>query len=323
MESPNDVNGHDVAVTPPQPSTSGGNTLLKAALASIVLAVIKGAAFLVSGSLVALGSFFDSIGDVIVSTFNAYIQRVARKSPDAEHPFGHGGIEVLSSMAQGLVLIIFGIALVLEAVQRWTGHTRGMFDLKPEGIPFAVGILFVSAAGGFLINLMFERSRKKAGTARSLTAVADQSHYAGDAWVNLISAVGLIAIYFFKQPILDLIFGVVSAMMLAASGINVLRHCFGDILHSQVSMEMRRLIIDTAKGIDDRIQSIHRLRARQLGPTTFVDFHMTLPSQMELEEAHLLGEKVALAIRRKFVGADVIIHLDPDSEPPDELWSPN
>ena len=300
MESPNDVNGHDVAVTPPQPSTSGGNTLLKAALASIVLAVIKGAALLVSGSLVALGSFFDSIGDVIVSTFNAYIQRVARKSPDAEHPFGHGGIEVLSSMAQGLVLIIFGIALVLEAVQRWTGHTRGMFDLKPEGIPFAVGILFVSAAGGFLINLMFERSRKKAGTARSLTAVADQS-----------------------QPILDLIFGVVSAMMLAASGINVLRHCFGDILHSQVSMEMRRLIIDTAKGIDDRIQSIHRLRARQLGPTTFVDFHMTLPSQMELEEAHLLGEKVALAIRRKFVGADVIIHLDPDSEPPDELWSPN
>jgi len=55
-----------------------------------------------------------------------------------------------------------------------------------------------------------------------------------------------------------------------------------------------------------------------MGPATFVDFHMMLPHQMTLQEAHDIGEDVARQILREIPHAEVLYHLDPDTEPVDE-----
>lgn len=305
-------------------SKTNSNALRIAAAISAGLAGVKLAAFFLSGSLLVLASFFDSFADVILSLANSYVQKKARKSPDKEHPFGHGGIEVVSALIQGALLIAFGISLGVEAIQRFSGHESRLFHLTPAGMPAAFGIMLFSALGGWSIQHLLQRAIKKGGDQqRSLAMVADQSHYSTDAIANLLSAVGLAAIYFSGIEALDAALGLAGGLVLVWGGVKVLRQSLHDILHSEVNPEIQRKIVTIAKETDSSIQSIHRLRTREMGPTLFVDFHMTLPRSVSLEEAHQLGERVTKRIRDAIPRADVLIHLDPDSEPPDDLWSPS
>lgn len=303
---------------------SGSHVLRMAALMSLVLAAVKFGAFFVSGSLLALTSFFDSIGDIILSLANSFVQRQARKSPDKEHPFGHGGIEVVSALIQGTLLMTLGMAVVVEATQRMMGHGSHMFALSTEGIPVAVGILLFSALGGWVIQAYLKRSLGKITKRgnRSLTLLSDLSHYSTDAVANLLSAVGLVAVYYSGVVWLDNIFGAAGGVVLIIGGGKIIRQSTHDILNSEVAPEIQKQIVEIAKATDPSIQSIHRLRTREMGPSLFVDFHMTLPGTMTLETAHELGEVVARRIKKTIPRADVLIHLDPDTEPPDDLWSP-
>lgn len=56
-----------------------------------------------TGSLVALAAAVDSIGDAGVSLINKHLQRISRLRPDKEHPFGHGGVQVIGGLAPTLL----------------------------------------------------------------------------------------------------------------------------------------------------------------------------------------------------------------------------
>jgi ferrous-iron efflux pump FieF len=57
---------------------------------------------------------------------------------------------------------------------------------------------------------------------------------------------------------------------------------------------------------------------RTLGPNHFVDFHLKLPYQIPLIDAHNTSYKVEGLIREALPNADVMIHLDPEGEPDEE-----
>ena len=51
----------------------------------------------------------------------------------------------------------------------------------------------------------------------------------------------------------------------------------------------------------------------------YIDFHLKLPAEMSLAEAHRLGDEVEASIMQRFPRADVLIHLDPDDLPDEDV----
>ena len=49
---------------------------------------------------------------------------------------------------------------------------------------------------------------------------------------------------------------------------------------------------------------------------------MKLPGSLTLEQAHEIGDKVEANIKRIIPRADLIVHLDPDSEEDQIPWEP-
>ena len=49
---------------------------------------------------------------------------------------------------------------------------------------------------------------------------------------------------------------------------------------------------------------------------------MVLPSGLTLEDAHHVGDKVTGNIKRAIPRADILIHLDPDTEEEHDHWEP-
>jgi len=85
------------------------NSLRIAALMSAILALAKGGAFMWSGSIVVLASFLDSLVDTFLSFLNFKISKWSQEQPDSEHPYGHGGFEVMTSMMQGMLIAGSGV----------------------------------------------------------------------------------------------------------------------------------------------------------------------------------------------------------------------
>ena len=291
-------------------------------ITSAILAIMKLIAFVMSGSVVVLASMLDSLSDSVVSIANGLIHKASRRSADQEHPFGHGGIEVLTSLIQGAVLFGFGLLVLGESLQRLI-FRRAAERFDRADLPMAFGVMLFAALSGYVIqrHLNKVRSLAEGQGERSLSLKADTAHYEGDAMMNLVTSIGLVIVWFSGVPYFDSIFGAIGSLFLFKSGWPILKHSVAEILHTGADPQHQSRIVEIILKTDPQILGIHRLRVRNLGPALFIDFHMMLPHTIRLEEAHEIGDNVTAGIRQEFPGADVIFHLDPDTEPVDDhLW---
>lgn len=301
---------------------SAAKTLVYAAGFSALLSVIKLIGFFYTGSLIVLASFFDSLADTVTSLINNSIYKKSVESADKEHPFGHGGFEVVGALIQGLLITFFSISILIESVRKlWTGSYQ---SLDHDLIPVALGIMLFSAIGGLLIHFYFTQQVKgmKQRRERSLVLLADKAHYSGDVFINFLSAIGLLVVYVTQLQFLDPLMGCIAAVLLASVAFPVLKKSFKDILHNEAPEEFQQIIVNIVMSVDNRIKGIHLLRSREFGPYLFVDFHMKLPDDLPLKKAHKIGENVETEIKKIFLNADVFIHLDPESEPDQQYWDP-
>lgn len=298
--------------------------LRHASIVSLLLAMAKLVGFAFSGSLMLLASFFDSLSDSAMSYANRWIQRISKQAPDREHPFGHGGFQVVGCLIQGLIIVGFAAFLIVESVNRLRSDDPGA-QMDFANLPLGIFILAVSAAAGLGLDryLKLRLAELNRNFSRSLSLLADRAHYNGDAKMNAASAIGLLTVWWTGKAWLDAALGLVGAYFLLRAAFPLLLQVYRDIVHTEASPDLQQQIVAQAKSADDRVQSVHRLRTRELGPLLFVDFHMTLPSELKLDEAHEISERAVRAIRKLIPRADVMIHLDPDSEPDDDFWEPH
>ncbi len=299
------------------------NSLLIAAGFSLILVFIKIVAFIYTGSMIVFASFFDSVSDTFTSLMNHIIYKKSIERPDKEHPFGHGGFEVIGSLLQGLVFAFFAVNVFIESVRRF--FSQDTHHLSHESLPYAIAVLLFSALGGYFIQLYLSSHLKKMQKKRerSLVLLADHAHYWGDVISNSFSAVGLLVIFFLDWQFVDPILGCIGALFLAKAAYPILKKSLKDIAQNEAPEELQQIIVNTVMSVDPAIKGLHLLRSREFGPYLFVDFHMKVSDHLSLKEAHAIGDRVERTIRKIFVNADVLIHLDPESEPDQKYWDPS
>jgi divalent metal cation (Fe/Co/Zn/Cd) transporter len=59
------------------------------------------------------------------------------------------------------------------------------------------------------------------------------------------------------------------------------------------------------------------LRTRRAGPSTFVEFHLVVSGDATVAAAHRLCDELEAEVRRLLPGAQVAIHVEPESEAED------
>ena len=305
------------------PEADISRSLRLAAGCSFILFLIKLMTFIASGSLLLLASVFDSLADSVNSLINHYVHKISRSQPDREHPFGHGGFEVVGSLVQGLFILFLGVGLLQESLRKVFDEEAGMHE--PERLPLAAIVLLFSAAGGLLIQrfLSAQAKRLEKRNERSLSLLADRAHYTGDAIVNLLSSAGIMLVYKTGMISLDGVLGALGAFFLMGTGYPILYKAFRDIVHREAPPKLQQDIINLVFSLDQRIKGVHQFRSRELGHHLFVDFHMKVPDLLPVREAHDLAAIVQKNIIRRIPGADVLIRIDPESEAESESWSPS
>ncbi|GAH66744.1 unnamed protein product, partial [marine sediment metagenome] len=86
--------------------------------AVVGLILLKLAVSWLTGSISILAQAADSLLDLFAGVITFSAIRIAAKPADEEHPYGHGKVEDIAGVAQGILILIAGGLIIYSSIRR-------------------------------------------------------------------------------------------------------------------------------------------------------------------------------------------------------------
>lgn len=272
----------------------------------VALAVLglKVAAWRVTGS-VALGSdAMESTVNVAAALAMGYALRVARRPADADHPYGHGKVEYLSAVLEGVLVLVAAVEIVREA---WP---RVWHPVAAEALGPGVALSVVASAANGALGLYLLRAGK---AHRSPALHADGVHVLTDVATSAGVLLGIGLARATGWWSLDAALALAVAAQIVWAGYGLMRRSVGGLMDESLDpaegASLRALIERVAR--EGGACEVHALRLRHAGATTFCELHLVLPDDTTVLAAHALCDRVEAAVQREHPHVEVSIHVEP------------
>ena len=289
----------------------------RAALASVSLAVVlliaKSWAAAATSSTAMLGSLADTALDLVASLATLIGVWIAARPADSDHRFGHGKAEALVALGQVVLISVSAIGIGWRAVDRLIngGETAEM------GIGIAVSIL---AIGATLVLLAYQR-RVIARTG-SVAIQTDNIHYKSDLMLNSAVIAALLLDQWFRIAGADALFGIAIALWLLFSALSASSHAVNQLMDREWPEEERARFLAAAAEYPE-LAGLHDLRTRTSGTHQFAQFHVWVPADWTVKQAHDRLDRVEEQLQERFPGTEILIHVDPEGQVDRETMLPS
>lgn len=271
-----------------------------AVLVAVTLILIKLVAWLFSGSVSLLASLLDSSMDSAASFFNFIAIRYALQPADEEHRFGHGKAESIAGLIQSAFIAGSAAFLWLHALDRLiTPH-----ELQHTG--WGILVMCISLLLTLALVLMQKYVVRK---TRSTAIEADAAHYISDLLVNASVIVVLVLNPYLWEGT-DALLGFLIAFYIFYSAFKIAQRATHSLLDHELPSAQRQQIIDIVEA-HPQVSGLHELRTREAGHMQFIQLHIDLDKNINLQQAHHIADEVEAAVLKVFPQADVLIHPDP------------
>lgn len=280
--------------------------MLAALLVGAFLTGLKFYGFWITGSSAILSDALESIINVVAAGFGFVSVIVSHKPADESHPYGHGQIEFFSAGFEG-ALIMFAAGGVFFAGIQQIVYPQELPNLGP-GLFFLV----MAAVGNLILAVVLLKIARRTG---SLVLEADGKHLMSDVFTSSAVFVGLGAVHYTGWFRLDGVIACVAGANIVFWGITLVRKAFGGLMHKADPELLDDVCAILASHKKVPWIDVHRLRAWRSGQRVHIDFHLILPRDLPLEEAHSEVKLIEELFRKHYKASDVLVHLDPCLEP--------
>ena len=258
-------------------------------IANVFLAAFKAAVGLLSNSIAVVLDAVNNLSDALSSVITIVGTRLAGKKPDKKHPLGYGRIEYLSAMIVAAIVLYAGITSAVESVKK---------IISPETPDYSTVSLIIIAAA-VAVKILLGRYVKATGEkVNSGALVASGSDAMFDAILSA-SVLASAVVYLLWHVSLEAWVGVVIAVFIIKSGVEMLMDTLDEILGKRVDREylteIRRTICE-----DEAVHGAYDLILHSYGPERYVgSVHVEVPDTMTAEEIDLMERRIAENVFRK------------------------
>lgn len=290
------------------------NVKVKAAALSIgsntVLTIGKLAVGLSINSVSVISEAFHSGLDLAAAILAFVAVRKSSKPADDRHNYGHGKVENLSSIIEALMIVAAGVLIILNALPR----------LKGGGEIHSLGLGAVVMAVSAAVNVLVSRKLLKVARETDSPALAaDGWHLLTDVYTSLGVFVGLGAIYLTGYTIIDPIMALVVALLVLKAAYDLIRDSMRSILDFGLPKGEESVILGVLEKYSGEFLEFHKLRTRKSGSDRYVDLHLVVPREKQIETVHSLCDRIEDDLRRALSGLHVLIHTEPCAGQCEEL----
>jgi len=280
---------------------------LRIAALSIIVGLIvlglKTGAYLLTGSVALFSDALETTVNIASSIAALAAVWFAAKPADSNHPYGHDKVEYFAAVLVGVMIVLAALSIFREA---WIGLIHGDSPVySPQGIAMNVAAALINA--GWARFLM--RYGKK---ARSPALVADGKHLMTDVVTSVGVLAGVVLVMLTGWKVLDPALAILVGLAVQWSGWELVKESVGGLMDEAASGEVlekiRLLISEHGEGALEA----HDLRTRIAGRSTFIDFHLVVPGDLSVKEAHDICDRIEEAIAEDVPGARITIHVEPE-----------
>ncbi len=269
-------------------------------ICNIILFIAKLTTGIVTGAISITADAVNNLSDAASSIITLVGFKMAGKSADREHPYGHGRIEYITSLMISLVIILVGVELFRSSIEN---------IFSPEDTDFSIASIIVL---GFSILLklwmsMFNRklSKKLNSSALHATSIDSLSDCIATSAVIFGIVIGMLT-----GINLDAYIGMLVACFVMTAGFKSaaesLNPLIGEAPDSEFVAEIEKTVLS-----DSRVLGLHDVLVHSYGATHVVaSLHAELPADIDLMTAHNIIDEIEDKIHTKF-GCEITIHADP------------
>lgn len=265
-----------------------------ALVVGVTLMAAKFIAYALSGSAAVFADALESLVNVGAGAFALWALAYARRPADETHPYGHGKVEFLSAMAEGgMILLAAGVTAARAIEAAWRG-------IAIEQLEWGVAIVAGAGAINGLVGAWLVRVGRRSG---SLVLEADGRHLMTDAVTSAALVIALVGIAVTGWAWLDPLAAMVMAGYLGLEGLRLVRRASAGLMDEQDYADdaLLRSLLEShvgSEGAEPRICSFHALRHRHVGRDHWVDFHLVVPAEWNVERGHEVATALEIELQR-------------------------
>ena len=255
-----------------------------------------------SGSIAMTADAFNNLSDAGSSVITLLGFRMAAKKPDPGHPFGHGRIEYLSGVAVSLIIIVVGVQLGLESIDK---------IISPEPVDAGLVPMLVLVASICVKGYMFAYNR---GIGHKINSPG-MSATALDSLSDCI-ATGVVLILMLLARFADVNIdgwgGAAVAVFIIFSGFKAAKETLSPLLGNPPDPQLVRDITDIVMSHPE-VLNVHDLIVHDYGPgRLMISLHAEVPGDGDIYALHDAIDTAEYELQQK-LGCSAVIHMDPVS----------
>lgn len=284
--------------------TKSGAAGLSIASNSVLIA-IKLAAGAITGSIAIVTEAVHSLIDLVASVVAFVSVRKADEPADADHPYGHEKVESLAATIEGMLILIGAGIIVYEATHRL------VVGAQVESLGVGIAVMGLSVLANLVVSTVLSRQAREHD---SPALEGDAAHLRTDALTSAGVLVGLAVVQVTGIVAFDSITALIVAAAIVTAGLRIIRRSSGVLVDEALpDAEMDRIEAAIAAARTPEVAGYHKLRARRAGSRRYIDLHVQYRSGTSLERAHELAHQMRAEIEADIRGADVLIHVEPET----------
>jgi cation diffusion facilitator family transporter len=210
-------------------------------------------------------------------------------------------------MLEGSMVLLAAAVILTQAI-------AGFYRLTPvdhivSGIIMVCAAMVVNGALGFY--LIHKGKRHNA-----IALKADGEHLLSDAVTSAAVLFALVLIKITDLTVLDPICATLVSIYVAWMGLRLVRRSMAGLLDEQDPQDDHDLhaLLDRHVGagaVEPRICSYHKLRHRHTGRYHWIDFHLVVPANWGISQAHEAASALEHEIELMLTYADATAHIEP------------
>ena len=266
---------------------------------NLAVAIVKIVLGSVTGAVSILSDGFHSLTDAASNVVALVGVSVARRPPDANHPYGHRKYETIASFA----ILVFLAVVLLQVLS--AAYDRLVNGGTPRVFPEGIGVMSAT----LVVNILVVRYELREGARLNSEVLrADAKHTRSDVLTSVAVLAALLGVWS-GYPLLDPLAAIVVSGFIGYAG-------------WQIAQETSRILSDEIVIAEDDVREVvrsvpdvlgcHQIRTRGPADHIFMDLHIWLDGKTSLESAHSTSHVVKDRLMTRFPHlADVVIHIEP------------
>jgi len=226
------------------------------------------------------------------------------KPPDVDHPYGHQRIETIVSIFIGIVLLIAGAGIGIDAI----------FNIQ-EQKRFNTGFIALVASIVSIIikEILYQWTMRTGKKIKSISLTANAWHHRLDAISSIPVLVAVcVSIYWPAWSFIDSIGAIFVSFLIGYAALGFIFKGLRELIDAGAPLEM----IEKIKALaieNNAVHQVHAIRTRYVGSSLQVDLHAVVDGNMTVYDGHHVAEDIERRILKYGPDVvDVVVHIEPE-----------